>query len=107
MWPTFLHDFTLSWDFELLETCQMNGCIFRIGGVMSPGPILRIDIVFSVVNHIINEDIFVFAGEENVYCIIFLPRDEIVVVLGGKLVEFKGCPDRVLNHDDRFFMKKS
>ena len=85
----------------------MNGCIFRIGSVMCPGPILGVDVVLSVVDHIVNEDIFVFAGEENVYCIIFLPWNEIVVVLSGKLVEFKGCPNRVLNHDDRFLMKKS
>ena len=81
MRPAFLHDFTFSWNFELLEAGEVSGCILGVRSMMSPGPVLRIDVVFGIVDHVINEDIFALAGEEYVDCFVFLPRNGVVVVL--------------------------
>lgn len=99
VWPALLELWTVGWYFELLKACEMF-CDFLLicFRVMAPWPVLRVDTFFGVMNLIIDEYVFIFSVEEDVYGFVGLSGDVVEVVAGGELVDVKRVPDGVVKH---------
>lgn len=72
---------------------------------MSPWPVLRVDTFFGVMNLIIDEYVFIFSVEEDVYGFVGLSGDVVEVVAGGELVDVKRVPDGVVKHHYWLFVQ--
>ena len=43
-----------------------NNAFFIVGAMMCPRPILRVEAVFSIMNDVINKNISVFSGKQDI-----------------------------------------
>ena len=83
MRPTFHNIRVIALNSNILQSIEMRNNFPIVVGVMFPRPFLRIDVLLSVVNMVVNEYIFVLRHKHNVDGFTFLPGNEVEMIVHG------------------------